>query len=90
MTLRGYAEGVARWFGQEPRLSYLPWEEWRKTVSPKEAEITLDHISHSPHCSMAKAARLLGFKPSYSALGATLDALGWLVEHGKLTVRPLD
>lgn len=86
MTLRGYAEGVARWFGQEARLTFLPWEEWRKTVSDRDAEITWDHIAHSPHCSMEKAARLLGFRPAYSALGATLDALGWLVDNGKLTI----
>jgi nucleoside-diphosphate-sugar epimerase len=92
MTLRGYAEGVARWFGQEPRLSFLPWEEWRKTVSDRDAAITLDHLSHSPHCSMEKSARLLGFRPSYSALAATLDAVAWLVDNGKLTVDavPLD
>ncbi|MEV8373132.1 NAD-dependent epimerase/dehydratase family protein [Kribbella sp. NPDC056861] len=91
MTLRGYAEGVARWFGQESRLTYLPWDEWRRTVSERDAEITLDHLSHSPHCSMEKAARLLGFTPSYSALGATLDALGWLVANGQLTLdRPAD
>ncbi|WP_433019238.1 NAD-dependent epimerase/dehydratase family protein [Kribbella sp. CA-294648] len=86
MTLRGYAEGVARWFGQEPRLAFLPWEEWRKTVSERDAQITWDHIAHSPHCSMEKAARLLGFQPSYSALGATLDALTWLVDNNKLSV----
>ncbi|MEV6417315.1 NAD-dependent epimerase/dehydratase family protein [Kribbella sp. NPDC051718] len=86
MTLRGYAERVARWFGQEPRLTFLPWEEWRKTVSDRDAAITLDHLSHSPHCSMDKAARLLGFRPSYSALAATLDAVAWLVDNGKLTI----
>ncbi|WBQ03552.1 NAD-dependent epimerase/dehydratase family protein [Kribbella sp. CA-293567] len=88
MTLRGYAEAVSRWFGRQPRLAYLPWEEWRRTVSARDAEITFDHISHSPHCSMEKAARLLGFRPAYSALGAALDALGWLVDHKKLTITP--
>jgi nucleoside-diphosphate-sugar epimerase len=86
MTLRGYAEGVARWFGQEPRLAFLPWEEWRKTVSERDAEITWDHIAHSPHCSMEKSARLLGFRPTYSALGAPLDALSWLVANNKLSI----
>lgn len=85
MTLRGYAEGVAGSFGQEARLAFLPWEEWRRTVSESDAAATYDHIAHSPHCSMEKAARLLGFRPRYSALEATLEAIGWLVDNGKIT-----
>ncbi|HET6295371.1 MAG TPA: NAD-dependent epimerase/dehydratase family protein [Kribbella sp.] len=86
MTLRGYAEGVARWFGRDPELTFLPWEQWRATVSARDAELTWDHIAHSPHCSMEKAARLLGFHPRYTALGATLEAIAWLVDNGKITV----
>jgi nucleoside-diphosphate-sugar epimerase len=85
MTLRGYAEGVAGSFGQEARLTFLPWDEWRQTVSESAAAATYDHIAHSPHCSMEKAARLLGFRPRYSALEATLEAIGRLVDNGKLT-----
>ncbi|MFG1815991.1 NAD-dependent epimerase/dehydratase family protein [Kribbella sp. NPDC049174] len=85
MTLRGYAEGVAGSFGQEARLAFLPWEEWRRTVPAGDAAATYDHIAHSPHCSMEKAARLLGFRPRYSALEATLEAIGWLVDNGKIT-----
>lgn len=85
MTLRGYAEAVAGSFGQEARLAFLPWDEWRQTVSEGDAAATYDHIAHSPHCSMEKAARLLGFRPRYSALEATLEAIGWLVDNGKIT-----
>jgi nucleoside-diphosphate-sugar epimerase len=84
MTLRGYAEGVARWFGHKADLTFLPWDRWRETVSEQDAAVTLDHIAHSPHCSMEKAARLLGFRPGYSALGATLDAIAWLADNGKI------
>ncbi|MEJ5199992.1 MAG: NAD-dependent epimerase/dehydratase family protein, partial [Anaerolineae bacterium] len=45
LSLRGYAEAVAGWFGQEPRLKFLPWDEWRKTVSEEEAQATWDHIA---------------------------------------------
>ncbi len=33
MSLRGYAESMAAWFGQPAKPSFLPWEEWKKTVS---------------------------------------------------------
>ncbi len=32
-TLRGYAEKMAAWFGRDPCLCSLPWEEWRVDVS---------------------------------------------------------
>jgi nucleoside-diphosphate-sugar epimerase len=33
---------------------------------------------------MEKAARLLGFRPRYSALETVLDAVNWLVDNGKI------
>ena len=84
LTLRGYAEAVAAWFGQPLRLRYLPWEEWRTTVSEQEAAATWDHIAHSPNCSIAKAQRLLDYRPRYSSLQAIYEALNWLIEQGTI------
>ncbi len=90
LTLRGYAEAVARWFGREARLRYLPWEEWRAGVSADEAQATWDHIAHSPNCSIAKARRLLDFQPRYSSLQAVYEALRWLIAHGEVEAPPLE
>jgi nucleoside-diphosphate-sugar epimerase len=79
LTLRGYAESVAAHFGQTPQLRFLPWEEWRATVSEQEAAATWDHIAHSPNCSIAKAQRLLNYQPRYSSLQAVYEALRWLI-----------
>lgn len=84
LTLRGYAEAMAVWFGQEAHLNYLPWEEWEKTVSEAEAKFTWDHIAHSPNCSIAKAQRLLAYAPRYSSLQAVQESVSWLIEHEKL------
>ena len=84
ITLRGYAEAVAAWFGQPPRLRYLPWPEWRATVTEAEASTTWDHIAHSPSCSIAKAERLLGYRPRYSSLQAVYEAVQWLIQDGQL------
>lgn len=75
ITLRGYAEAVAGWSGREARLRFLPWAEWRNTVSESEAKATWDHISHSPHCSISKARRLLGFEPGYTSLQAVRESV---------------
>ena len=69
---------MAAWFGQESQLRFLPFEQWKEGVSEQDAQITYDHIAHSPHCSMEKAARLLGFRPRYTALEATLEAISRL------------
>jgi nucleoside-diphosphate-sugar epimerase len=82
MTLRGFAERMSRWFGHEADLSYLPWDEWRKTVAPKDAEATWDHLAHSPNCSMEKAARLIHYTPRYTSMEGVCESVDWLVEHG--------
>lgn len=86
LTLRGYAESVAAWFGQPARLRFVPWEEWRTTVTEEEAQATWDHITHSPNCSIAKAQRLLDYRPRYTSLQAVYEAVSWLVEHGIVEV----
>jgi len=89
LTLRGYAEAVAGWFGQDARLRFLPWEEYRAAVAPENAQATYDHIAHSPNCSIDKAQRLIDYRPRYSSLQAIREAVDWLIAHGKIDAAPL-
>jgi len=75
VSMRDYAAAVASWFGRDANLDFLPWDEWRMTVSERDAEITRDHILHSPDASIEKARSLLGFEPRYSAIAAARDAV---------------
>jgi nucleoside-diphosphate-sugar epimerase len=75
VTMRGYAEAAAAWFGRKANLDFLPWDEWRMTVGERDAAITRDHILHSPHASIDKARRVLGFEPKYSAIAAAREAV---------------
>ena len=86
ITLRGYAEAVAAWFGQEANLDFLPWEEWRKTVPENEANSTWDHIAHSPNASIDKARRLINYQPRYSSLEAVHESLDWLIANKVITI----
>jgi nucleoside-diphosphate-sugar epimerase len=86
LTLYGYARAVASWFGEEPNLKYLAWEEWKHTVSEKDAQITWSHIVRSPCCSIDKARRLLGYEPQYSSLDAIRESVSALIESKELTV----
>jgi nucleoside-diphosphate-sugar epimerase len=84
LSLRRYAERVANHYGREPDLAFLPWAEWKATVSEQDADLTWDHIRHSPCCSIAKAQQLLEYHPRYSSLQAVFEALGWLENEGRL------
>jgi len=84
INLRGYAEAMYRWFGHEPNLSYLPFEQWRTGKDPDEAQATWEHIARSPSHSMDKARRLLGYEPRYSSLEAVKEAVTWLIANGRV------
>ena len=85
VTLRGYAEAVAGWFGREADLSLLPWDRWTSTTTSEHAATTMDHLRHGPHCSMAKAEQVLGFRPRYTATQACEEAVRALLDDGRLS-----
>src|ERR1700689_3125 len=47
MTQRGLAAGVARWFGREPVLDFVSWDELARRAGPEHAEVTREHTSRS-------------------------------------------
>jgi len=86
LTLRGYAEAMYAWFGQPAKLTFAPWDEWRKGVTEQEAAATWDHIAHSPNASIAKAVRLLEYQPRYSSLNAVQESVTRLISDGVINV----
>ncbi|MEP7258655.1 MAG: NAD-dependent epimerase/dehydratase family protein [Flavitalea sp.] len=78
ITLRGYAECMANWFGKTANLVFLSWEEWEKTVSEQDALLTWDHIAHSPNGSIEKARKLLKYNPKYTSLQAVQESVAFM------------
>ena len=81
LSMIGYAESVAAWYGREPRIRFVAWEEWRKGVSEKDGNVTWDHMARSPNYSIEKARRLLDYQPRYRSLDAVRESLSgvtWL------------
>jgi len=85
VTLKGYAEAMYRWFGHEPKLEFLPWDEWKAQQDEKDAQATWEHIYRSPSHSIAKAERLLGYRPRYSSLQAVSESVEALIAAGQVT-----
>jgi nucleoside-diphosphate-sugar epimerase len=86
VSMSGYAEAVAQWFGRKACIQYLPWEVWSSQVPERDAKVTWDHIARSPNCSIAKAQRLLDYRPRYRSLEAVRESLEWLVAHRKIEI----
>jgi nucleoside-diphosphate-sugar epimerase len=83
VTLRGFAEAMSAWFGKAPNLVFLPWPDWKGRQSDEaDATATWEHIARSPSCSIAKAERLLGYRPRYASFDAVKEAVSWLVGEG--------
>lgn len=84
LTLLGLTEAVARWWGHEAVVEFRPLPVWSEGVASEHVLTTVDHLTHSPHCSMAKTAGLLGFRPSRTGLESVREAVAWLADDGQL------
>ena len=82
VTIRGYAETVASWFGQKANLKFMAGDEWKAGLTELDISRSMDHILHSPNCSIEKAKRLLDYKPRYSSFQAIYEAVEWMKEEG--------
>jgi nucleoside-diphosphate-sugar epimerase len=88
ITLRGYAEAVAAWFGKTADLEFLSWDYFRKSThySDEDVQATWDHIAHSPNCSITKARQNIQYQPRYTSLQAVYESLQWLIQQGSIQV----
>ncbi|WP_433222475.1 NAD-dependent epimerase/dehydratase family protein [Dactylosporangium sp. CS-047395] len=86
LTVRGFAELAAGWFGQTATLRPVSWEEFRAATDPGPAQTSWEHLMRSHYCSIDKARALLGYAPRYEPEEAVLEAVRWLVDQGQLDV----
>jgi nucleoside-diphosphate-sugar epimerase len=86
MTCRGLAAGVASWFGRQPVLDFVDWNEFEQRVGPAHAEVTRDHIERGIAAGIDRSRSVLGYAPRYSSLETLYESLRWLVEHDQVDV----
>lgn len=86
LTLRGYAEAMAAWFGREANLRFLPVEAWKATLPPDFVQGGMSHLEHCTNGSPAKAMRLLEYRPRYTSLQAVQESVQWLIDHGQIKI----
>ena len=86
MTLVGCCEFVARLFGREPNLEFVSDEEMERVMGAGAWAVTLDHLDHSPCCSIDKGRKLLGYEPRFTPEQIFVEAIEYLIESGELVV----
>lgn len=87
LTLRGFADAAAAWFGRTANLGYVPLADFASTTAEEHAETTLNHVLRSHAMSIDKAKRMLGYRPAHTSLQATREAVEWLNDNGGFSRR---
>jgi nucleoside-diphosphate-sugar epimerase len=86
LTLRGYAEAMYRWFGQEPLLSFAPFDQWKLGLTESDAHSSWGHIVRSSCVSIEKSRQRLGYNPRFTSLEAIQESVKALIVSGRVTV----
>ncbi len=86
LTLRGYAEAMFRWFEQEPRLSFAPFDQWKLGLTESDAHSSWGHIMRSSCASIEKSRQRLGYSPRFTSLEAIQQSVTALIASGRITV----
>ncbi|HEX3977685.1 MAG TPA: hypothetical protein VHW96_15570 [Solirubrobacteraceae bacterium] len=80
------AAGVAGWFGREPVIELVDWEQFARRVGTEHAAATREHVGRSIAASIDRARDVLGYQPRYSSLDALRESLRTLAAGGHVDV----
>lgn len=92
ITLYGYAKLLFEFFGKEPKIRFLPWEEWKKYVLDLTGD---EHQIQESYChmvrsagaySIAKEERLLDYHPKYTNVQCIKLAVQSYVDRGLIKI----
>ncbi|MFZ1115484.1 MAG: NAD-dependent epimerase/dehydratase family protein, partial [Propionibacteriaceae bacterium] len=86
LTVRGFLEIAAGWFGQTARIRSVSWAEFRSGTTAAYADSSWQHLCRSQYASIEKARSLLSYTPAYEPEAAVLDGIRWLIDHDRLKV----
>ena len=86
LTVRGFLEIAAGWFGQTARIRSVSWAEFRSGTTAAYADSSWQHLCRSQYASIEKARTLLGYTPAFEPEAAVLDGIRWLIDNDRLQV----
>jgi nucleoside-diphosphate-sugar epimerase len=86
MTCRGLAHGVAGWFGREPVIDYVGWDEFERRVGAEHAHATREHVGRSIAASIERGREVLGYRPRFTSLDAMRESVRLLAAAGAVDI----
>jgi len=89
LTLRGYAERVAEWWGRTAELEFRPFEAFAATTTPEHAATSWEHVARSSSVAITAAREHLGYAPRATSLDAAREAVARLAERPGSGIPPL-
>ena len=75
-----------RWFEQEPRLSFAPFDQWKLGLTESDAHFSWGHIMRSSCVSIEKSRQRLGYNPRFTSLEAIQESVKALIASGRVTM----
>ena len=78
LTLKGYAEATYRWFSQQPKLSFQPFEKRLRGINEQDATSSHRHVIRSSCHSIEKSRQRLGV-----TVHAIQQAVKVLIDQGE-------
>ena len=84
ISMKWFAQEMYKWYGQTPRISFKPFDEWKKGMDQKDVDASWSHIAHSPCVSIEKSRRVIEYNPKYSSIEAVKEAVKALKDRGML------
>ncbi|MDD3337058.1 MAG: NAD-dependent epimerase/dehydratase family protein [Eubacteriales bacterium] len=87
ITLYGYAKHLYEFFGHEPKIKFLGWNDWCEYEgNPEECEHTYYHIVRSGTFSLEKEKRLLEYKPKFTNIETIDLAVQSYIDKGLIKI----
>lgn len=86
LTVRGYAELGASWFGKDAHLETTTWPAFTDGLTEENADLSWQHLVRSHVFTTEKAQRLLGYRPRHTASETVRESVRWLIENEQAEV----
>lgn len=86
ITLYGYVRLLSDFFGTNPEIHYLAWNDFKKLLENEEqAEHAFLHLARSGYYSIEKEQHLLGYRPKFTNEETIKLAVQSYVDRGLIT-----
>lgn len=74
-TLQGFAKELYQYYGKEPLIKLVDYQQFLNGMNKEDAMVTEEHLLHSSMVSVDKIKQVLGYEPKYSELDTIVDSL---------------